>query len=116
MQQVSNSTRIFAINAAARSRLSAVYIFSIFIGQLIGTSIGARIYLKGGYRASGGFCLGLLGFMLAVLLCRGPHCPTKKWLGYEGGWSLQKIPPSKITDAEKVDNVQRKEDHSVLSE
>lgn len=30
-QQVSNSSRIFAINANARSRLSAVYIFSIFV-------------------------------------------------------------------------------------
>lgn len=30
-QQVSNSTRIFAVNAAARARFSAVYIFSIFV-------------------------------------------------------------------------------------
>lgn len=63
LQQVSNSARIFAINAAARSRLSAVYIFSIFVGQLLGTALGTRTYLTYGYRASGALCLSLLGFM-----------------------------------------------------
>lgn len=37
-QQVSNSARVFAINPAARSRLNAVQILALFIGQVMGTS------------------------------------------------------------------------------
>lgn len=60
LQQVSNSTRIFALNAAGRARLSAVFIFSVFVGQLVGTAVGTRIYLSGGYRASGAFCMAIV--------------------------------------------------------
>ncbi|GAA5839222.1 hypothetical protein JCM11251_006011 [Rhodosporidiobolus azoricus] len=90
LQQVSNSTRIFAINAAARARFSAVFLVWNFAGQLIGTAAGTRVYLKYGYRAEGGLCLALLGFMLFILFLRGPHCPTKQWVGWTGGWELRK--------------------------
>jgi hypothetical protein len=68
LQQVSNSTRIFAINPAARARFSACFLVATFAGQLIGTSAGTRVYLKWGYRASGGLCVGLCGFMRAFSL------------------------------------------------
>ncbi|KPV74970.1 uncharacterized protein RHOBADRAFT_48544 [Rhodotorula graminis WP1] len=91
MQQVSNSTRIFALSSAARARLSAVYLVCVFAGQLIGTAAGTRIYLDaGGYRASGGFCVAVAGFMLVVLSLRGPHLPDKRWVGWAGGWELRK--------------------------
>ncbi|GAA5981706.1 hypothetical protein JCM11641_004221 [Rhodosporidiobolus odoratus] len=90
LQQVANSTRIFAINAAARARLSACFLVAIFAGQLIGTSAGTRVYLRWGYKASGGLCLGLVGFILLVLFLRGPHCPTTRWVGWTGGWELRK--------------------------
>ncbi|GAA6000036.1 hypothetical protein JCM10207_006023 [Rhodosporidiobolus poonsookiae] len=90
LQQVSNSARIFAINPAARARISAVFVVSTFAGQLIGTSAGTRVYLKWGYRASGGLCLGLLGFSVLVLFLRGPHCPIDQWMGWTGGWELRK--------------------------
>ncbi|BGP32455.1 hypothetical protein JCM10296v2_004236 [Rhodotorula toruloides] len=90
LQQVADSTRIFGISSAARARLSAVFLVCIFAGQLIGTAAGTRVYLDYGYRASGGLCLGLTGFMLLVLFLRGPHCPVKQWFGWTGGWELRK--------------------------
>ncbi|KAM0756556.1 MFS general substrate transporter [Meredithblackwellia eburnea MCA 4105] len=89
-QQVSNSTRVFSINAAARARLSAVYIFSIFCGQLTGTKLGTSIYLKFGYRASGGLCLGFYCWIMLILVSRGPHLPSNRWFGWAGGWELRK--------------------------
>ncbi|GAA5917654.1 hypothetical protein JCM6882_003423 [Rhodosporidiobolus microsporus] len=103
LQQVSNSTRIFAINAAARARFSAVFLVWNFAGQLIGTAAGTRVYLKYGYRAEGGLCLGLLGFMLFILCLRGPHCPTKQWIGWAGGWELRKsVAERKKREAEEA--------------
>lgn len=32
LQQISNSTRVFSISAEARARLSAVFVFGIFVG------------------------------------------------------------------------------------
>lgn len=32
LQQVSNSTRVFSISTEARARLSAVFVFGIFVG------------------------------------------------------------------------------------
>ncbi|KAM0756557.1 MFS general substrate transporter [Meredithblackwellia eburnea MCA 4105] len=102
-QQVSNSSRIFAINAAARARLSAVYIFSIFCGQLIGTKAGTTVYLNSGYRASGGLCLGLIGWMLMILLLRGPHLPIDRWVGWAGGWELRKA----VADRKRAEKAER---------
>ncbi len=48
LQQVSNSMRIFAINPPARARFSAVFIFALFIGQIIGepppAGVAARFF------------------------------------------------------------------------
>lgn len=100
MQQVSNSSQIFAINAAARARLSAVYIFCIFCGQLVGTKAGTTVYLLYGYRASGGFCLGLIGWMLFILFLRSPHLPIDRWIGWSGGWQLRKKEPANVESGE----------------
>ncbi|KAK4052877.1 hypothetical protein OIO90_004153 [Microbotryomycetes sp. JL221] len=97
LTQVSNSASVFGIGDAGRARRSAVYVFSIFVGQLVGTAVGTRIFLKGGSRSSGGFCLGLLGLMLGMLMLRGPMLPNNRWLGWQGGfqWTRNK-PDSKF--------------------
>jgi hypothetical protein len=34
-------------------------------------------------------------FQLVVFIIRGPHCPSNRWYGYEGGLEFWKILPSK---------------------
>ncbi|CAA7266066.1 unnamed protein product [Cyclocybe aegerita] len=48
MLQVSVSTTIFSINPAARARLNAVAILSIFIGQVMGTAVGTNVFINHG--------------------------------------------------------------------
>ncbi|KAF9047828.1 major facilitator superfamily domain-containing protein [Panaeolus papilionaceus] len=95
--QVSLSTAILSIDAAARARLNAVAILSIFIGQVIGTSVGTEIFVKFGWRASAALSMGFYGFQVFVLLIRGPHCKRFTWLGYEGGLEARKS----VVDARK---------------
>ncbi|KAH7092822.1 MFS general substrate transporter [Auriculariales sp. MPI-PUGE-AT-0066] len=96
MQQISNVARIYTISQEARARLNAVFVISAFIGQVLGTQAGTRVYEAGGWRASGGLSLGWLGAMLVVLLARGPRCPKDKWIG---GWRVS--PEDK--EARKID-------------
>ncbi|KAJ3570703.1 hypothetical protein NP233_g4229 [Leucocoprinus birnbaumii] len=88
--QVSLSTAIFLIEPAARARLNAVSILSIFIGQVMGTSVGTDVFIKFGWRAGAALSLAWTGFMLFILLLRGPHCRRYTWFGYEGGLSVKK--------------------------
>ncbi|EJD33979.1 hypothetical protein AURDEDRAFT_176957 [Auricularia subglabra TFB-10046 SS5] len=72
MQQISNATRIYTIDANARSRLNAVLIIWGFVD---------RALLP--YRAAGALNLGWIGGMLLLLLLRVPQCPNDVWFG---GW------------------------------
>jgi hypothetical protein len=70
------------------------YIFvpslQIFIGQVMGTSVGTLVFVKFGWRAAAGLNMALYGFQLFVLLLRGPHCKQYTWFGYEGGLEPRK--------------------------
>ncbi|KAJ3504187.1 hypothetical protein NLJ89_g8069 [Agrocybe chaxingu] len=90
MLQVSVSTTIFSINPAARARLNAVAILSIFIGQVMGTAVGTNVFINHGWRAGAGLSMGLFGLSLLFLLGRGPHCRQYTWIGYEGGLEARK--------------------------
>jgi len=87
LQQISSATRYFAINSNARSRINAVYIILEFFGQLIGTSVGTRIFTAYGNYANGAMNQGWIALALVILLIRGPGATT--WLGWTGrkeGW------------------------------
>ncbi|GBE85456.1 hypothetical protein SCP_0706430 [Sparassis crispa] len=75
MCQVSLTTSVFGLDANARSRLNAVLIISIFIGQR---------------RPAAALSLAWTGFMLGVLLLRGPNVPRYTWFGYAGGFEVRK--------------------------
>uniref|UniRef100_A0A8H8CS17 Major facilitator superfamily (MFS) profile domain-containing protein n=1 Tax=Psilocybe cubensis TaxID=181762 RepID=A0A8H8CS17_PSICU len=90
MVRVSLTTSIFGISPAARSRLNAVSILSIFIGQVIGTSVGTHVFVHSGWRAAAALSTGLFGLQLLLLLVRGPHCGRFTWFGYEGGLEARK--------------------------
>ncbi|KAG8684790.1 hypothetical protein FRC09_015143 [Ceratobasidium sp. 395] len=85
MNQVSNSSRIYAIEPLARARMNAVFVISIFLGQVMGTSVGTKVYLKYGWRYSGVLALGFHGLQLVFLMLRGPKVPRKRWVGWGSG-------------------------------
>ena len=62
----------------------------IFIGQVMGTSVGTHVFVKFGWRAGAVLNMALYGFQLLVLLLRGPHCKQHTWFGYEGGLEARK--------------------------
>ncbi|KAH6907601.1 MFS superfamily [Coprinopsis sp. MPI-PUGE-AT-0042] len=112
MLQVSLTTAAFAISAAARARLNAVLILGIFIGQVMGTSVGAHIFVNYGWRSAAIFSLGLIGWQIFLLLVRGPHCKRYTWVGYEGGLAWRRtataMKSTSLEDEEaKADEVKR---------
>ncbi|KAG1729030.1 major facilitator superfamily domain-containing protein [Suillus lakei] len=94
-QSISLSTLMFGISETARSRLNALMVLSVFLGQITGTSVGSHVFVGYGWRADSALFMVMYVFQLAVLILRGPHCPRNRWFGYEGGLELWKILPSK---------------------
>lgn len=95
MQAVSFSTLMFSISETARSRLNALMSISVFLGQITGTSVGSDVFVGYGWRANAALFMAMIVFQLSVLILRGPHCPRNRWFGYEGGFGLWKMLPSK---------------------
>jgi hypothetical protein len=94
MQMTANATRILSVNPAARARFNAVFVIFIFAGQVLGTQASSTLFLRYGYRATGGFWLGIIGLSMATNLSRGPHVDSRRFFGYQGGWRLVKPKPS----------------------
>ncbi|EPS95201.1 hypothetical protein FOMPIDRAFT_113575 [Fomitopsis schrenkii] len=99
MVQVSLTSSVFGLDASARSRLNAVLLLSLFMGQVMGTSVGTQVFTKYGWRASAALSLAWTGFMLFMLLIRGPHVRRYTWLGYEGGIEVRK---RKLAERERL--------------
>ncbi|KAG8883734.1 hypothetical protein FRB98_002832 [Tulasnella sp. 332] len=98
---VSTTSKIYEIDPAYRSRLNAVYVVASFLGQLIGSAVGSKIFLSYGWRASAGASIGFGGLMLVVMLARGPHCKRYTWFGWEGGARFVKDRQAVASDEEK---------------
>ena len=82
----------------ARARLNSIFIISLFLGQTMGTSVGAKLYTLGGWEASAGFSVGLLALAICLLFARGPH--ATKWVGWDGGSNLRKVKEKKAEEGE----------------
>jgi MFS family permease len=63
---VSNQTRIYSIDPAARSRLNMVYMFCYFIGGGLGSYLGALCWHVAGWGGVCGFGSGVLLLAIAV--------------------------------------------------
>ncbi|KAF7357362.1 putative transporter YgaY [Mycena sanguinolenta] len=87
MLQMSLATSVFGIDAAARARLNAVFVLSIFVGQLMGTASGTKVFTAFGWRAAAALNMGFYGWILLIMMLRGPHCARHTWFGFEGGWT-----------------------------
>ena len=51
----------------------------------MGTAVGTKLFVEGGYKLSSGIRVVFGGVELLVLLLRGPHVSRGKWIGWEGG-------------------------------
>jgi len=56
----------------------------------MGTSVGTLVFVNYGWRAGAGLSVAWTGWILFVLLVRGPHCQRYTWFGYEGGLESRK--------------------------
>lgn len=71
-----------------------------FIGQVMGSSVGTRVFVQYGWRASASVSMAWYGLQLFVQLVRGPHVKRYTWFGYEGGLEARK---SVVTAKEKAE-------------
>ncbi|KAJ7819645.1 major facilitator superfamily domain-containing protein [Mycena olivaceomarginata] len=85
------------IAADARARLNAVFVLSLFIGQLMGTAAGTEVFTKYGWRPAAALNVGFYGWIFIIIMLRGPHCARYTWFGFEGGWEARK----NVVDAKK---------------
>lgn len=88
--QISNRAAIYGIEPTKRNRVNTCYMMATFTGQLMGTSVGANIYARRGWIASGSASVGFISAALLLCLIRGPW--EKGWIGWRGGWSIKKKP------------------------
>lgn len=86
--QIANRTAIYSVEPTGRNRVNTAFMLMTFMGQLAGTSVGNQIYERAGWRGSGSFSVGLIGFIFVLSLMRGPWEPG--WIGWSGGFSIMK--------------------------
>ncbi|BGP45895.1 hypothetical protein JCM10450v2_001730 [Rhodotorula kratochvilovae] len=92
---IGNQQRFFAVDPLARSRVNGVYMAFTFLGQTTGSSVGPKLFLNDGWRASYALNVAFVAGAIAVLCARGPH--AKGWVGWEGVWSLRREPKGRGT-------------------
>ncbi|EDR01813.1 MFS DHA1 transporter [Laccaria bicolor S238N-H82] len=85
IQNVALPNLIFSVSSSAASRLNAIYMISYYVGQMIGTSVGTKVFVRYGWRASAALGMAWYAMQIVVILIRGPNCRRYIWFGYEGG-------------------------------
>ena len=86
--QIANRTAIYAIEPKARNRTNTAFMVSVFVGQIVGTSVGNTLYAQGGWHRSGSASLGFIGAALCFCFAKGPW--EKGWVGWRGGWGIRR--------------------------
>ncbi|GAA6047609.1 hypothetical protein JCM3770_001587 [Rhodotorula araucariae] len=105
---IGNQQRFFAVDPLARSRVNGVYMAFTFLGQTTGSSVGPKLFLHDGWRASYALNAAFVAGAIAVLCARGPHATG--WVGWGGVWSLRREPRQRGAvegDTEKAEDVSR---------
>jgi predicted MFS family arabinose efflux permease len=85
---IANRAAIYAVAPKARNRVNTGYMVGAFVGQLMGTAVGNRVYAQKGWVVSGSVSLGMVGGALLVGLSRGPR--ERGWIGWSGGWQWRR--------------------------
>ena len=82
------------------------FLLQIFIGQVIGTSVGTQIFINFGWRAGAALSMGFYAWGIFLLLIRGPHCRQYTWFGYEGGLEARK---KVVAERKRLEELEEKE-------
>ena len=85
--QIANRTAIYATGSKSRNRVNTSYMVSVFVGQLMGTAVGNKIYAEAGWVASGSASVGFICAAIFFCLLRGPH--EQGWVGWSGGYEMR---------------------------
>lgn len=56
----------------------------------MGTAVGSELFNNYGWRPAAAVNLAWSGFMLFIILIRGPHVPRYTWVGWKGGLEVRK--------------------------
>ncbi|KIK61677.1 hypothetical protein GYMLUDRAFT_166006 [Collybiopsis luxurians FD-317 M1] len=115
MLQTSLASNIFSIAPEARARLNAVYILSLFIGQVMGTSAGTYVFIHYGWRACAIMTLGFAIWQIVILLMRGPGLDPpgtparrKRWIGWDGlRWEVKRREDVKEAKGKDVNDLEK---------
>ncbi|KAK0205947.1 hypothetical protein DFS33DRAFT_1381039 [Desarmillaria ectypa] len=95
---------IFNISVDASGRLNALFLISLFLGQVMDADAGSRVFLTAGWQARAGLSLGWTDAHLLLLLVFGPHCEHNTWFGYEGEFRMVKKAKPIHKDSETGEN------------
>ncbi len=86
---IANRAAIYTVAPKARNRVNTGYMVGAFVGQLMGTAVGNRVYAQKGWVVSGTVSLVFSAVALGVGLLRGPR--ETGWIGWRGGWCLRRV-------------------------
>ena len=102
--QIANRSAIYSIEPKARNRVNTAFMVCVFIGQIVGTSVGNTLYAQGGWHQSGSASVGFIGAALFFCFVRGPW--EKGWVGWRGGWGIRRrdLGPKKSEQEQRQDN------------
>ncbi|RYP74996.1 hypothetical protein DL771_002644 [Monosporascus sp. 5C6A] len=92
---IANRMAIANVDPTAQNAVNAVYMVSMFCGQLFGTAAGNALYEKGGWTHSGALNIAQMVAGMLIIIARGPH--EKGWIGWGDGWNLKNKNVEKMT-------------------
>ncbi|KAL4928162.1 MFS transporter [Aspergillus undulatus] len=85
---IANRAAIYAVAPKARNRVNTGYMVGCFVGQLVGTAVGNRVYAVKGWEISGTVSLCCEVAALGIGLLRGPR--EQGWVGWRRGVFFRK--------------------------
>lgn len=97
--QISNRMSIYPVAPGARNRVNSAFVCVMYLGQLMGTSVGSIAYDEwGGWLACGTFGVVVLVAGYGVVAIRGPN--EQGWVGWSGGWGKDPDEEAVVPDIE----------------
>jgi hypothetical protein len=75
----------------------------------MGTAAGTKVFTSYGWRPVAALNVGFYGWILVVMVLRGPHCARYTRFGFEGGWEARKSVVAKKQAAAAAENVAKGE-------